>query len=526
MANRKLIKDNYDLKYQDGSLGFVDALKAEPTQHLNKPGDYFILDDEGLKEKAGSTCDIDDMRRLINTDEWHSFDKCVLRPYFAHRLPVASVLAGGKEVLRQVAITGISPAQMIAWPLMDQKKQFPDAPEFCAFNDKALQEGSFAWALAVVRNYDALLAERTKAANGGEQKILNRLTWGLLAICLLSNIMDAGPLIALLYGHKVDFSPFLQWPPIAFWLLRVFVVILAVILAVGLCLLNRRCRLDVETRFKALLSAFQNITRQSSLHIGAMMKVRREQLDQLHNDLWKAAIMSKEVHWAEDPQKESAKNYRHWTRTRSRCIRIAMWVSGRRKNFDDLLAHLHNYILMGYAAQTARAEFEAHYRVNSWTPAQGSGRPFAEHGIVRFFWGLGLDRLIFIKERFWLRACKVVLILINAAAIAGFSIWLASLQLGYTPVDLAHPGQADELTLMLLVLKLACIALPLIFGVIWIYRLAAKLETPDEPKLILENIRGAMPDERYTALQVLEKAVTALVEHDANRLLTEEDKRH
>ncbi len=525
MANRKLIKDNYDLKYQDGSLAFVEGLKAQPTPHLNKPGDYFVLDGDALKEKDGSTCDIDDVLRLIKGSGWSGFDKYVLRPYFGHRLPVASVVAGGSEAQRQAVISGISPAQMIVQPLIEQENQFPGVPEFGAFNDQILREGSFAWALAIVRNYDILLKERFDAAGDGEKKIFSRLLWGLLAIFLLSNIMDAGPLMAWLHTHWSGFPVLPAWPSIAVLLLRGFAVVLTLVLAVGLYLLTWRCHFDADNRFKKGLAAFQNITRQSSLQIGGLINARREQLDQLHSDLWSAAIMFKEVHWAEDAKKEHATKYRLWTRTRSRCIRTAMWVNGRRKNLDDLLVHLHNYILMGYAAQTARAEFEAHYRISSWVPAHGGWRLLFEHWVARFWGDLGWDRLIFVKAVSWTRLCKVILVLLAATGTGVFSIWLVWLRYGYSPVATLHQGWS-ELTWMFLGLKLVALALPTGFGLCWTYSLVAKLETPDEPKLIIENIKGAMPDEKYTALQVLEKAVTTLVEHDANRLLTEEDKHH
>jgi hypothetical protein len=518
MANRKLIKDNYDLKCLDGSLVFVEALKAEPTLHLNKPGDYYVLDEEALRAKGERVCEIEDVVQLINGEDWPNFEKRILRPYFGHSVLATSIVAGGSEAQRQAIISGISPAQMTVWPLMKQDKQFVDVPEFNDFNDKGLREGGFAWALGIIRNFGILLEERSKAADDGERKIFIRLWWGLLAVFLLSNIMDAGPLVAWLQVRGTGFPLFTPWPPVAMICLRVFAVILTVILAGGLVLLTWRCHFDADNRFKKGLAAFQNITRQSSLHIGAMMKVRREKLDHLHDDLWAAAITFKEVRWAEDPQKEQASRYRLWASTRSQCIRTAMWINGRRKSLDDLLVNLHNYILMGYAAQTARAEFEAHFTITSWVPENGWWRLLGGHWIARLWGDWGWDRLIFIKGRFWPRLWRVFWVFLAAALVAAFSTWLLWLRYRYSSVG--------ALTWILLGVKLAAVAVPIWFGVHRIYSLVTKLETPDEPKLIIENIRGAMPDEKYTALQVLEKAVTELVEHDANRLLTEEDKHH
>ncbi|MCR6660678.1 MAG: hypothetical protein NVV72_15525 [Asticcacaulis sp.] len=526
MANRKLIKDNYDLKLLDGSLAFVDGLNAEEIPQLKKPvkpADYYTLDEETLRADGRHFCDIQEAISLTNESEWYRFKDSVLRPYFDHSITATAVMTAESEAPRQAIISGISPAQLIVQPLIEQDKQFPHIAEFNSFNDKTLRDCGLAWASAIIRNYGILLDERAKATNEGEKKIFNRLWWGLAVIWLLSNVMDSGPLMIWLHEHQRGF-PLWHWSPILILCLRVFAVVLTLILAGGLILLSGRCRFVVENRFKALLSAFQNITRQSSLQVGAMMNARRELLDHLHGNLWGAAIMFKEKHWAEDKQRrEFATEYRLWTKTRSRCIRMAMWVNGRRKSLDDLLINLHNYILMGYAAQTARAEFKAHFTIISWGAEQGWWRLLFGYGLIKLLGSWGWDRLYFIKglasSRFW----KVFWISQVALLVAAFSIWLLRLHYYYDPVAMSQPGVAGW-DWGMLVVKLACIAAPLGFGIHRIYSLVAKLETPDEPALILGNIKGALPDEKYTALRVLEKAVKELVEHDANRLLTEEDK--
>lgn len=527
MANRKLIKDNFDLKHHDGSLAFVDKLKDEPTRQLktpDKPGAFFVLDEDITRADNDLIGEVHEMIRLISDGEWSRFEAQVLKPYFSHRAPAASLAVEGSEAQRQTIISDISPAKTVKQPLSKQAEQFPDNTEFNAFSDKTLREGSFAWALGIIRNFGILLEERAKVAGEGERKILAWLWRGVLAIFLLSNLMDTGPLMAWLHEHGADFPSFPQWSSIAIVLLRGFAVFLAMVLAGGLILLIWRCHFDADSRFKKALGAFENITRQSSLHIGAVMKVRREKLDHLHDDLWAAAKTFKEVLWGEDRKQEHATGYRLWTQTRSKCIRAAMWVNGRRKGLDDLLINLHNYILMGYAAQTARAEFKAHFTSTPWEPKEGRWKLFRRHSVVHLGGDWGWDKVIFIKYRAWSRLCRILWVLLAASVAAGFSIWLFALRYRYDAA-ISRLWFA-ELAWVLLGLKLAALAVPILYGVKQIYSLAARLETPDEPKLIIENIKGAMPDERYTALQVLEKAVTELVEHDANRLLTEEDKHH
>ncbi|HTM81848.1 hypothetical protein [Asticcacaulis sp.] len=525
MANRKLIKDNFDLKHHDGSLAFVDKLKGEPTWQLNELGIFLVLNEPATNADNDPTGEIHEMIRLLKGSEWTCFEEQVLKPYSSHSTPAASLAVGGAEAQRQTVISGISPAITIKQSLAKQAEQFPDIVEFRTFGDKTLREGAFAWALGIIRNYGALLDERANAASHSERKILIWLWWGLLAIFLLSNLMDAGPLMARLHKHWADFPLFPQWSSIAIILLRGFAVFLTMILAGGICLLIRHYHFHAVNKFKKALTTFENITHQSSLHIGAVMKVRREKLDHLHDDLWAAAITFKEVHWGEGHKQEHATKYRLWTQTRSKCIRAAMWVNGRRKGLDDLLINLHNYILMGYAAQTARAEFKAHFTSTPWEPKEGRWKLFRQHSVVHLWGDWGRDKVIFIKYRAWSRLCRILWVLLAASVAAGFSIWLFVLRYRYDAAAISQSWFA-ELAWVLLGLKLAALAVPILYGVKQIYSLAARLEAPDEPKLIIENLKGAMPDERYTALQVLEKAVTELVEHDANRLLTEEDKHH
>jgi hypothetical protein len=468
------VKQDYYLKYHDGTLFTVNQFMTQTSPLLKDVSGSLTLVDTVIQ-----TCEMDRYHTLV--DDLHRKDFKDHKPwcYFTFNTKISPFVAGA-GLSRAHILERASPPMAIARQLDDISEQFKGQCENDCSDDDIRNYVS-AWSLATTRNYRGVIRQRRKADAIG--------TWRMYATFWVAIGAAFGILTAVesLTPKAISQSP-VFWPH-GIWQSWAPVTLLAILCVIAGFVIRAFAR-QVTNEYKTAQVRFMNITRQDSLKVGNAFTLRQEKLARTHELMWEEANSAKEDSWQANEPKRWPPKRKYW-------IHAALWLNVRRQSNYEWMRHLYDMVVMGYAALTAEANFNAHY--------------------INFRWPEKDPKFVIYECPRWIIDGLLILVAFVFACVPG------AMDIHDNSLDMVRVLNDRGVLLRLVVDSLPSLVL---FAFLWmkLAELWARARTPDQPDLVVDNIKGAAFADAENGPAELRRVLLKNATRDAQRILIEEEK--